>query len=145
MESNSVMVASATRIPSNLQVCMMSSHHYSILLLSNQSSEAKAIMWILHNCNTLSYQYPISSILPNKHITAAQSMTSLYQFHQQHFLTLPPNNRSYIASTTSYFIPPLLPSAGRSSDWWTESYSPTDRSSASAWDHPDIMIILLLH
>ena len=42
MESTSVVTASATPIPSNPQVLTLSFPHHSMLLLSNQPSEAKA-------------------------------------------------------------------------------------------------------
>ena len=43
MESTSVITASTTPIPSNLQVRILSFPYHSMLLLSNQPSEAKAV------------------------------------------------------------------------------------------------------
>ena len=88
MESTSVVTASATPIPSNPQVPILPFPHHSMLLLSNHTSEAKAItsnphpLFPLSLTNRLDVHEP-----PNTQSTNRQFPHRFKQarFHSIHF------------------------------------------------------------
>ena len=74
MESNAVIGASLTPIPSNPQVLILPFPHHSMLLLSNQPSEAKAItsnphpLFLLSLTNRLDAHEPLNAQSINRQL-----------------------------------------------------------------------------
>ena len=89
MESNSIMLASVTPIPSNPQVRILPFPHHSMLLLSNQPSEAIAItsnphpLFLLSLTNRLDVHEPLNTQSTNRQLPHRFKQTGIHSFHFQ--------------------------------------------------------------
>ena len=89
MESTSVITASVTPIPSNPQVFILPFPHYSMLLLSNQPSEAKAITSNPHPLfpfsltNRLDGYKPLNTQSNNRHLPHRFKQAGFHSIHFQ--------------------------------------------------------------
>jgi len=88
MESSSIISASATPIPSNPQVIILSFPHHSMLLLSNQPSEAEAVtsnphpLFLLSLTNRLDAHESLNTQSINRHLPHRFKQA---RFHSIHF------------------------------------------------------------
>ena len=89
MESTSVVTASNTPIPSNPQVPILPFPHHSMLLLSNQPSEAKAVtsnphpLFLLSLTNRLDAHEPLNTQSNNRQLPHRFKQTGIHSFHFQ--------------------------------------------------------------
>ena len=89
MESTSVITASTSPIPSNPQVPILPFPHHSMLLLSNQPSEAKAVtsnphlLFLLFLTNRLDGHEPLNIQSTNRQLPHRFKQAGFHSFHFQ--------------------------------------------------------------